>query len=242
VPLKHPERYLRTGLKHRLRYAAVKRATRVIVPTRPVLVDCERLLGMDPGRIVVVPEATAPVFRRVNDPAAQLERLNLPKEFLLWVGGLDPPDPRKRVADLAAAVARGDGLPLVLAGRASTGAQSLAVRGRVQLTGRVSDEDLAALYSAAAALVLPSDEEGFGLPVLEALACGTPVAAFAIDSLRELYGENPDVSLADPGDIDGLLATAETLVGRVAAPPRRTWADVANETWAVYSASSMTSD
>src|SRR5260221_2316890 len=53
VPLKQPERYLRTGLKHRLRYAAVKRATRVIVPTHAVRADCERLLGIAPDRIAV---------------------------------------------------------------------------------------------------------------------------------------------------------------------------------------------
>src|SRR3954463_16378625 len=80
VPLKHPERYLRTGLKHRLRYAAVRRAARVIVPTKAVAADAERLLGVGP---TVIHPAPAPVFRPVPEPRA---RLDLPDRFLLWVG------------------------------------------------------------------------------------------------------------------------------------------------------------
>src|SRR4051794_8916768 len=89
VPLKQPGRYLRTGLKHRLRYAAVKRATRVIVPTSSVAVDCARLLDIDRNRIDVIAEAPAPVFQPIADPRAALARFDLPDEFLLWVGGLD---------------------------------------------------------------------------------------------------------------------------------------------------------
>jgi glycosyltransferase involved in cell wall biosynthesis len=234
VPLKRPERYLRTGIKHRLRYAAAKRASRLIVPTQSVASDCDRLLGVDSGRIHVVAEAPAPTFRPVDDIEPLLARFALPDEFVLWVGGLDPPDPRKGVRKLAAAAARRSGLPLVLAGRTSADAADLAAPGRVVLIGRASDEELAALYSSAAALVLPSEEEGFGLTAMEALACGTPVAAFAIDAIREQYADSPDVRLATPGDHDALLDAAESLAGWRASPPSRTWADVAAETWAVY--------
>ena len=230
VPLKQPERYLRTGLKHRLRYAAVKRATRLIVPSRAVATDCEQLLGITRGRIAVIPEAPAAVFRPVDDPRAALGRLDLPEEFLLWVGGLDPPDPRKGIGALAAAAAQRDGMPLVLAGRPSAAAERFAAPGSVILTGRVSDDELAALYSAATALVFPSEDEGFGLPPVEALACGTPVAAFDIDAVRELEG----VTLVEPGDLDTLLDTAESLAGTQVTRPTRTWADVADETWATY--------
>jgi glycosyltransferase involved in cell wall biosynthesis len=232
VPLKQPERYLRTGLKHRLRYAAVKRATRVVAPTRAVAVDCERLLGIALDRIAVVAEAPAPVFRPVPQPALAL--FKLPDEFLLWVGGLDPPDPRKGIGELAAAAASRAGLPLVLAGRISAEAAALAAPGRVLLVGRASDEELASLYTAATALVLPSQEEGFGLTAMEAMACGTPVAAFAIDAMREQHEGSPDVKLVDPGDHGALLEAAESLAGHRASQPRRTWADVADDTWAVY--------
>jgi glycosyltransferase involved in cell wall biosynthesis len=152
----------------------------------------------------------------------------------LWVGGLDPPDPRKGVRQLAAAAARGSGLPLVLAGRISAAADALAAPGRVMLIGRASDEELAALYTAATAVVLPSEEEGFGLPAMEALACGTPVAAFGIPAMTEQYEASADVTLVEPGDHTALLAAAQALAGRRASPPRRTWGDVAGETWSVY--------
>ena len=234
VPLKQPERYLRTGLKHRLRYAAVKRATRVIVPTRAVASDCERLLDIAADRIDVVAEAPAPIFRRVDDPAPLLARFELPDEFVLWVGGLDPPDPRKGIAELAAAAGPHAGLPLVLSGRIDADGAELAKPGRVIPVGRATDDELAALYSAATALVLPSDEEGFGLPAMEALACGTPVAAFAIDAMREQYADSPDVALVDRGDYAALLGAAEAFEGHRASPPSRTWTDVAEEKWAVY--------
>ncbi len=235
VPLEHPQTYLRTGLKHRLRYAAVRRADRVIVPTGAVARDCERLLGIGTARLTVVGEAAAPVFEPVADPQARLTRFDLPEQFILWVGGLDPPDPRKGVAELAAAARAADTPPLVLAGRAGPEVARLAQPGRVILTGRVSDDELAALYSAATALVLPSSHEGFGLPVLEALACGTPVAAFAIEAMTELHSHTPGVALAEPGDFGALLTLAagarERPVGRT-----RSWRDVADETWAVYEA------
>jgi glycosyltransferase involved in cell wall biosynthesis len=230
APLKYPDRYLRTGLKHRLRYAAVKRATRVIVPTHAVADDAARILGL--SRVDVVPEAPATVFRPSTAARGRLPRL--PDRFLLWVGGLDPPDPRKGIEGLARRVVLGDGPPLVLAGRYDSAGSQLAVEGRVILTGRVDDEQLAALYSAADALVLPSEDEGFGLTPHEALACGTPVAAFAIPALTETLGDNPAVRLVPRGDLDALLAAAAELTGHEAQAGARTWADVARDTAAVY--------
>src|SRR5688500_3071668 len=168
APLKQPERYLRTGLKHRWRYAAVKRATRVIVPSQAVADDAAAMLRLE--LLDVVPEAPAAAFQPVAAPRGVLSRLRLPERFLLWVGGLDPPDPRKGIEALARRTAKGDGPPLVLAGRYDAAGAALAAEGRVVLTGRVSDDELAALYSAADALVLPSEDEGFGLTPHEALA------------------------------------------------------------------------
>jgi glycosyltransferase involved in cell wall biosynthesis len=236
VPLKRPGEYLRTGIKHRLRYRAVRGATRVITPSATVARDCETLLGIDRARIDVIGEAPAPAFQRIDDPRAALTRFRLPDRFLVWVGGLDPPDPRKGISALAAAAARRDGPPLVLAGRVGPEAAALAVAGRVVLTGRLADEELAALYSAADALVFPSEDEGFGLPVVEALACGTPVAAFAIETMQELHGGRAGVTLTEPGDADALLDAAEQIAGTAVDAPRRTWSDVAGETWSAYEA------
>jgi glycosyltransferase involved in cell wall biosynthesis len=232
VPLKEPDEYLRTGMKHRLRYAAVRRATRVIVPSQAVADDAARMLGIE--NVDVIPEAPAPVFRPVTAPRGRLQRLRLPPRFVLWVGGLNPPDPRKGVDALARAIKEGDGPPLVLAGRHDDAGEALGDGERVVLVGRVEDEELAALYSAADALVLPSLDEGFGLTAHEALACGTPVVTYRLPALSETLEGNPAVRLVPRGDIPALLAATEELAGMEAARPSRTWADVARDTIAVY--------
>ena len=190
IPLKRPGDYLRTGLRFKLRYLAVQRATMVIVPTRTVADDAMAVLEIPADRIEVIPEAAAPAFwrRSAEEVAAVRERYGLPDQYLLWVGTMRRPDPRKRVAALARAERT---MPLVLVGPVSRWARELP---GVQVTGAVPDDELAAIYSGAHALVFPSDEEGFGLPPVEALACGTPVAACDVPALREV--------LAGPGDAD----------------------------------------
>lgn len=228
IPLKRPGDYLRTGLRFKLRYLAVQRATRVIVPTRVVADDAIRALGIPAERIVVIPEAPATTFWRRPDEevAAVRERHGLPERYLLWVGSLRTPDPRKRVAALARA---SRSLPLVLVGPVSRWAMELP---DVQVTGAVPDDDLAAIYTGAHALVFPSDEEGFGLPPVEALACGTPVAACDVPALREVLAGR--ITLCDIDDLDGLLRRAEALSRPAPAPPPWTWDDVAATTWEVY--------
>ena len=104
----------------------------------------------------------------------------MPEDYLLWVGHLRHPDPHRRVDALVDAPRE---LPLVLVGAAGQWAHELP---GVILTGEVGDDELAALYTGAHALVLPSADEGFGLPAVEALACGTPVVASDGPSLREV--------------------------------------------------------
>jgi alpha-1,3-rhamnosyl/mannosyltransferase len=230
VPLKRPAEYLRTGVRFRLRYLAVGRADRVIVPTRSVARDVAERLDIDPGRIAVVPEAPAPAFtpRPAGEVEAARARHGLPERYLLWVGGLQVPDPRKRVAALAA-VPRA--LPLVLAGPAGRWAHELP---GVRLTGLVEDDELAALYTGAHALVFPSDEEGFGLPPVEALACGTPVVACDVPGVREVLDGR--ATLVEANDLEGLVRAAEAAERPAPAPPDWTWSDAADATWRVYRA------
>jgi hypothetical protein len=96
----------------------------------------------------------------------------------------------------------------------------------------VSDDELAAIYTGAHALVFPSDEEGFGLPPIEALACGTPVVACDVPAVREVLDGR--AVLADVNDIDGLLAAAESARRPAPEPPPWTWRDAAEATWTVY--------
>jgi hypothetical protein len=114
-PLKRRATYLRSGRSHHLRYMAVARAERVIVPTDVVAHDAEEVLGIPRERIVVVPEAPASAMtpRGAEEIAAVRAAHSLPDQYLLWVGGLDHPDPRKRVTELANAPRD---LPLVLVG------------------------------------------------------------------------------------------------------------------------------
>jgi alpha-1,3-rhamnosyl/mannosyltransferase len=233
VPLKRSSEYLRTGVRFRLRYMAVERAERVIVPTHAVARDVEQHLKVPAGRVAVVSEAAAPAMRprpqaEVDDARA---RYGLPPDYLLWVGGLEHPDPRKRVADLAAAPRE---LPLVLVGPARPWAHALP---GVTLTGAVDDDDLAAIYTGARALVFPSDDEGFGLPTVEALACGTPVVACDVAALREVLGER--AMFVERNDLAGLLAAGAAARRPAPAPPEWTWEDAARATWDVYAAAAL---
>ena len=228
IPLKRRGEYLRTGLRFRLRYLAVQRAVRVIVPTNAVADDAINVLGLPAERIVVVGEAAAPalVARSDDEVTAVRERYALPDQYLLWVGGMRTPDPRKRVAALARAERS---MPLVLVGPSAQWATELP---GVTLTGTVTDDELAAIYTGAHALVFPSDDEGFGLPPVEALACGTPVAAFDVPALREVLDGR--VQLCEIGDLAGLIAAAEAATRPAPEPLSWSWQNAASATWEVY--------
>lgn len=230
IGLKRPGEQLRNGVRTKLRYLATQRAVRVIVPTGAVADDAIEKLQIPPDRVVVIPEAAAPVFH--PRPAAQVEavrrRYSLPDDYLLWVGGLKIPDPHKRVAALARARRS---LPLVLVGDDGPWARELP---DVTLTGEVSDDELAAIYTGAHALVLPSGDEGFGLTPIEALACGTPVAACDVPAVREVLSGR--AALLPCNDIEGLVRSAESARRPAPAPQVWSWEDAAQATWDVYEA------
>lgn len=228
APLKRLGEYLRAGLRYRLRYLAVQRADRVIVPTHAVAGDVVEVLEIPEERIAVVGEAAAPALRPRPEAEVQAirQRHRLPERYLLWVGNLQTPDPRKRVAALARARRN---LPLVLVGPTGPWAHELP---EVTLTGIVSDDELAAIYTGAHALVFPSEDEGFGLPPVEALACGTPVVACDVPALREVLHGHAVLSAVD--NLDALVAAAEAARRPAPPPPRWTWENAADATWKVY--------
>lgn len=228
IPLKRRGEYLRSGLRFKMRYLAVQRAVRVIVPTRAVADDAMRSLGIPAERIAVIGEAAAPSLRPRPEAevAAVRERFGLPEQYLLWVGGLKTPDPRKRVAALAR-VKRS--MPLVLVGPTGRWARELP---GVTLTDGVSDDELAAIYTGAHALVFPSDDEGFGLPPVEALACGTPVVACDVPAVREVLDGRVPLHAVD--DLEGLIKAAEAARRPAPEPLTWTWEDAAAATWEVY--------
>jgi len=226
--LKRASEHLRSGVRLHMRRLAVQRAMRAIVPTEAVAGDAVERLGLKRERIAVIPEAPDPKMyvRSAAEVQHARARFNLPENYLLWVGSLRHPDPRKQVAQLAATPRE---LPLVLVGPTRPWAHELE---HVILTGEVTDDELAAIYSGAHALVLASEDEGFGLPAVEALACGAPVAACEVPALREVLGER--AAFVEPGDMRALIETAERAVRPAPAPPRWSWQDAAQATWRVY--------
>jgi glycosyltransferase involved in cell wall biosynthesis len=226
--LKRRSEYLRTSVRPRLRQLAVQRADRVIVPTAALARDAFARLGLEPDRVVVIHEAPDPVMypRTPSQIAEARARFALPERYLLWVGGLQHPDPGKHIAKLAATKRQ---LPLVLVGPTRPWAHELP---DVILTGYVSDEHLAAIYSGAHALVLTSEDEGFGLPAVEALACGTSVVACEVPALREVLQDR--ATFVEAGDLDALIAAAQDVHPPAPAPPSWTWHDAARATWQTY--------
>jgi glycosyltransferase involved in cell wall biosynthesis len=244
VPLQWPELYLRTGMAHRARYRAVRRAAGIVCVSNAARDDLLRHLEAEPDRVWVVPEAAGEQFWP-TDPAAVRERLGLDGPYLICVGALD--DPRKDVQALidafaAWAAAEGRAETLVLAGPGDPA--ELRVEGaRVKVVGFVPDDELAALYSGASCFVTASRYEGFGLGALEALRCGTPVVAHDAGAVPETAG--PGALLAPPGDRAALMRAAgrvcdePELAERLAAEGRRhaagfSWRRTAELTWDVY--------
>ena len=232
-----------------------RRATHVIAISEYTRHDLVAAYGLPPEKITVIHEAASPRFRPQppDAVAAVRTRYGLPDRYLLFVGTIEP---RKNLSRLLAAFesVRADGLSdgLVIVGRRGwlygdffARLEQSPVRHAVLLPGYVPDEDLPAVYAGAQALVFPSLYEGFGLPVLEAMACGTPVVASDASSIPEVGG---DAALYfDPRDVGAMVEAIRQLVRE--AGPREdmrtrglaraagfSWQVAASRTRAVYNA------
>ena len=225
---KRRSEHLRTGLRQRLRPLALQRASRVIVPTETVARDAVEHYGLDPARVTVIGEAADRPFhpRSGQEVREARARHGLPDRYLMWIGSLQHPDPSSHIAELAAAPRK---LPLVLVGATRPWAHELP---GVILTGEVDDDELAALYTGARALVVSCEQAGFGLPAVEALSCGTPVAAAEGPALREVLGGR--ATFVPAGDMAALIDAAQRAERPAPAPPAWSWEDAARATWEVY--------
>jgi glycosyltransferase involved in cell wall biosynthesis len=203
-------------------------------------------------RLVVVGHGvTAELAAEPEDAAVRASRLGLPEDgYLLSLATLEP---RKGLDVLLAALARPDAphLPLLLAGQPGWGgvdpvaeARRLGLApDRVRVLGRLADRDLAVVLHRAAALAAPSRAEGFGLPVLEAMAAGVPVVTSDAPALVEVGGGAPlVVPRDDPAALAAGLAEVVDPAGRaprVAAGRARaagySWTTAARRLWALYS-------
>ena len=226
-------------LRHRLGKRRLRGADAVIAVSESTAGDSVRLAGVRRERIVVIPEGVGPEFRRV--PGAAGARWDIRKPFLVFVGALDRrKNPRALLRAWAVARELGADCDLVLAGEPGRQAPDMAGARRL---GYLATPDLAELLSAAGCLVFPSRYEGFGLPVLEAMACGCPVVAYRNSSLPEVVGRAG--VLVDDGDpvALGRAAAAFLLDARLRGRARQegmrwaagfTWDATARRTAAVY--------
>jgi len=160
---------------------AVRRAARVFTVSERTKADLVELYGVPPERIVVTPNGVDPAFAPREPPSDTVSQ----GSYVLNVGAIQSRKNQLAALDAARAV----GLPLVVAGPAKDEALAAELRARgARLEGYVTTERLAELYRGAACLVQSSRYEGFGLPVVEAMASGTPVVAVPDPALEEVAG------------------------------------------------------
>lgn len=225
--------------------AAVRTSARIIVPSAATRDDLAALFRTAPEKTVITQEAADPRFKPIRESATERlsEKYSLPENYVLYVGINKP---HKNLKTLVAAWERAgvDGA-LVIAG-AWDERYKFEVEGlgsKVRMLQNVDDADLAALYSSASVFVLPSFYEGFGLALLEAMACGAPVISSNASSLPEVGGAAP--LYFDPHDVDGLAHAIARVVGDGAMQDEMrarslerakvfSWERTARETLAVY--------
>jgi glycosyltransferase involved in cell wall biosynthesis len=219
IPFVMPRQYPWMRRERALAMRQFRHADAVIAVSQSTANDLQRIAGVDQQRITVIVEGvtqTTPYAE--TDLAALRARLELPARFVLAVGTFDP---RKQIGVTADVVRRLRGehdVGLVIAGYqgnfAATVERSLrdaGIAGHSRVLGHVAAEDLAGLYQMTQCLIFTSAYEGFGLPPLEAMAAGAPVAVFDNSSLPEVVGD-AGIVVAD-GDAAAMAAAVSRLLG-----------------------------
>ncbi|HKR59171.1 MAG TPA: glycosyltransferase family 1 protein [Pyrinomonadaceae bacterium] len=196
-PETHEDRLVRRG-RRRLPTMA-RTADCIITPSETIKREVMEYLGVTASWIVVIPYAARSVFRPlpINEAVETRNKLGIEPEFILFTGTIEPRKNLKTLLQAFQKILESTNLrpQLVIAGKQGwlsdglfTQVNAMGLADRLRFTGYVSDDDLRALYSSCRAFVYPSLYEGFGLPLLEAMACGAPVITSQVPSIIETTG------------------------------------------------------
>ena len=232
--------------------AAVHRADAIIAVSHSTREDLISLLGVDAGAITVIHEAADPLFRPPDTGDAKPETHSgrgIPSRYFLMVGTIEPRKNHDTLLDAYAAYRRTTSEPVGLVVAGAEGWNAAATTKRLQEEpgavwfGSVTPQILRALYHGAVALMLPSWDEGFGLPVIEAMASGTPVVVSTARALIEVAGDAAMIAAPDDArawvaamttlDQDPSRRAAQRAMGYLQAA-RFSWVRAAHETAALY--------
>ncbi len=250
IPLIYPKNYppgIRGKINFWLQKFAVCKADAIITDTETSKKDIVRFLGISPEKIHVVYLAPGKNFRKIAD-SNFLDKVrakyNLPKKFVLYVGDVNY---NKNIPVLIKACKLAD-LPLVLVGKQALEIENLDLNHpelvhlnevvkdlkskNIIRLGFVPDEDIVAVYNLASVYCQPSLYEGFGLPVLQAVACGIPVVASRTQALVEIAGEA--ATFVEPDSPNQFVEAFENLKSVGQLPRKYSWDKTADETYSIY--------
>jgi glycosyltransferase involved in cell wall biosynthesis len=221
LPLRFPQEYPRQ--QHYFRHlvpAALRRARRIVAVSEHTRGDLASCYGIAPQRVQVVPNGFDPARYRAGMTAEAVKDKYGLRAYLLYVGNLLPHKNLPTLLRAFAALAGRFAHRLVIAGKKDpryypaleAQARALGLQGRVLFLDYVPADELPALYAGAEVCVLPSLYEGFGLPILEAMACGTPVVAARTSAIPEVAGGA--ALLFDPHDGRALAQAIEAVLSQ----------------------------
>lgn len=215
-PLIYPNLYhpkIVEAQKRRLAWVE-KEVDKIICVSNSTKADLLKFYKIDPAKIKVIYEAASKIFQPAGSKLISdiKQKYKISGDYLISVATEAPHKNLKLLINSTEEIYKKFGLKMVLVGRYGWGEKNLkSHKGNIISTGFITDADLVALYSGARCFVLPSTHEGFGLPILEAMACGCPVASSNVSSLPEVGG---DVAFYfDPSDQSSLISAISKIVG-----------------------------
>ena len=239
IPLEFPDHYppgLRGWFNLQLQKLALSEVEGVITISYHCVKTIHKYLNVPHGKLKLVYEAADSIFKKISKPK---NKFNLPKKFVLYVGDVNW---NKNIPNLIKTCEQIN-YPLVMVGKQAAEVEKLDLNhaelrhlqgvdwSKVMKLGFVSAADLVDIYNLATVYCQPSFSEGFGLPVVEALACGTPVACSNTSSLPEIAGDS--ATYFDPHDVND-MAKAIKKAKPSTVQPKFSWAKAAAQTLQVY--------